>query len=112
MGLEGLVEECEKVATELDEISKVLDEVEKRLRRCSWRLSGLRGEASKVKEVEGLPLNEARLDVAADSISKASARALKLSERVGRASLEVKAFVVECLQLARRAREAGEGPSK
>jgi len=101
MGLRELVEECERVVAELDEISRELDEVERRLRRCSWRLSSLKDVALKVEGTEGIPLNEARLEVAADSISKASAKALKLSERVERASLEVRAFVVECLHLAR-----------
>lgn len=95
-----LVEECEKVVAELDEISRELDEVERRLRRCSWRLSSLKDVALKVEGAEGVSLNEARLEATADSISKASAKALKLSERVERASLEVRAFVVECLHLA------------
>jgi len=105
MGLRELVEECERVVAELDEISRELDEMERRLRRCSWRLSSLKDVALKVEGAEGISLNEARLDVAADAISRASARVLKLSERVGKASLEVKAFVIECLRLARGARE-------
>jgi len=101
MSLRELAKECEEVIVVLDEVSRELDEAEKKLRRCSWRLASLRDEALKVEETEGVSLNEGRLDVAASALSKVSARLLRLSERVERASFEVKAFTIECLRLAR-----------
>ncbi len=103
MSLEELVRGCEEVVAVLDEVARVLDVAEGRLRRCSWRLSSLKDLALKVEEAEGISLNEARLDVAAIAAGRASAKLLKLSERVEKASIEVKAFIVECARLARGA---------
>jgi uncharacterized coiled-coil DUF342 family protein len=101
MSLKELAKECEEVIAVLDEVSRELDEAEKKLRKCSWKLTSLKDEALKVEEVEDVSLNEGRLDVAASAVSKASARLLRLSERIERASFEVKAFVIECLRLVR-----------
>jgi hypothetical protein len=103
--LRDLLRKCEEVVAVLDEASRELDNLEAKLRRCSWRLAGLKDEAIKVEEVEGVSLNKARLDKASDLLSKASAKLLKLSEMVDKACFEVKAFAIECLQVARGVQE-------
>lgn len=103
--LRDLLRKCEEVVAVLDEASRELDNMEARLRRCSWRLAGLKDEAIKVEESGGVSLKKARLEVASDLLSKVSARLLKLSEEVGRACFEVKAFVIEGSRVAREAQE-------
>ena len=55
--LRDLLRKCEEIVAVLDEASRELDDIEAMLRRCSWRLTSLRGEAVKVEEVGGVPLN-------------------------------------------------------
>jgi hypothetical protein len=93
----------EDAVTVLDETSRGLDNLEVRLRRCSWRLTSLKGEAMKVEEVERVSLRKARLDEASDLLSRASAKLLKLSEMVDKACFEVKAFVIESTRTVRGA---------
>jgi hypothetical protein len=103
--LRDLLRKCGDVVAILDDITRELDNLEARLRRCSWRLTSMKDEAMKVEEVEGASLKKARLDKASDLLSKASARLLKLSEMVDKACFEVKAFAIECLQVARGVQE-------
>jgi hypothetical protein len=73
-GLKDLLRKCEEMVAILDEASRELDDIEARLRRCSWRLAGLRGEAMKVEEVEGASLNKARLNKASDLLGNYTLR--------------------------------------
>ena len=82
--MKELLRKCEEIVAILDETSRELDGMETRLRRCSWKLTSLRDEAMKVKEVEGVSLRKERLDETSDMLSKASARLLKFSEMVER----------------------------
>jgi hypothetical protein len=82
--------------------------LEAKLKRYSWRLTSLKDEAMKVEEAEGASLNKARLDKASDVLSKASARLLKLSEMVDKACFEVKAFMMEGLQVVEESRKREE----
>jgi seryl-tRNA synthetase len=107
--LRDLLRKSEEIVAVLDETSRELDNIEARLRRCSWKLAGLKDEAMKVEEAEGVSLRKARLDKASDLLSRVSARLLKLSEMVDKACFEVKAFTIEGSRVARevqgRARE-------
>jgi hypothetical protein len=96
---------CEDVVAVLDKISRELDDIGARLRRCSWRLTSLKGEAMKVEEAEEASLRKARLDKASDLLSKASAKLLKLSEMVDNACFEVRAFVIEGMRKPELRRE-------
>jgi predicted nuclease with TOPRIM domain len=103
--LRDLLRKCEEIVAVLDETSRELDGLEARLRRCSWKLAGLKDEAMKVEGVEGASLRKERLDKASDLLSKASAKLLKLSEMVDNACFEVKAFVIEGSGEVKKVRE-------
>ena len=103
--MKELLRKCRDVVAVLDEISRVLDDLEAKLRRCSWRLVGLKDEAMKVEEAEGASLRKARLDKASDMLSKASAKLLKLSEMVDKACFEVRVFVIEGMRKPELRRE-------
>ena len=105
--LKDLLRKCEEVSRSS---TRPLESstLEAKLKRYSWRLTSLKDEAMKVEEAEGASLNKARLDKASDVLSKASARLLKLSEMVDKACFEVKAFMMEGLQVVEESRKREE----